>query len=123
MAESILTSTKTLLGLAEGYTVFDAEIITHINSAFSILHQLGVGPDAGFFIEDATPTWDDFILVDGTDPSKNLVKTYVGLKAKSLFDPPTTSFHLEAMNHQIQQYEWRLNVAREEALYPLEVTE
>lgn len=122
MGESILNTVKNHLGLAVDYTVFDHNVIGFINAAFSILHQLGVGPDEGFFIEDDTATWNEFILVDGSDPSKNLVKTYVYLKTRMDFDPPTTSFHLDAMNNQIQQYEWRLNVAREEALYPLEAT-
>ena len=120
MEESILTSTKKILGLDEAYTVFDLDIITHINAAFTILHQLGVGPPEGYSIEDKTPRWSDFTLVDGTETSIHLVKTYIYLKVRSLFDPPTTSFLIEATEKQIEQAEWRLNVAREEAVHPLE---
>lgn len=117
MEDSILKSTKTILGLDPDYTPFDLEVITAINSAFSILHQLGVGPDDGFMIEDDTATWDEFILLAGSEPSsKNLIKTYIQLKTRMLFDPPTTSFHIKAMEDQINQYEWRLNVAREYVL-------
>lgn len=116
MENSILNSTKKVLGLDPSYTVFDQDVIMHINAAFSILNQLGVGPVEGFMIEDDTAVWDDFILIEGSEPSKSLVKTYVQLKSRMLFDPPTTSFLLEAMTNQIKEYEWRLNVFREYAL-------
>lgn len=121
MEESILTSTKQILGLAADYTVFDQDVLTHINAAFFVLNQLGVGPVEGFMVDDATAVWDDFVLLVGSEPSKSLIKTYVFLKVRMLFDPPTTSFLIEAMNNQIKEYEWRLNVAREYALHPEEV--
>jgi hypothetical protein len=119
---SILNSTKKVLGLEPTYIVFDQDVIMHINAAFSILQQLGVGPVEGFMIQDDTAVWDDFILIEGSEPSKSLVKTYVQLKARMLFDPPTTSFLLEAMTNQIKEYEWRLNVFREYSLPEEEVT-
>jgi hypothetical protein len=111
MEESILTSTKAILGLDSSYTAFDLDVITHINAAFSTLNQLGVGPELGFFIEDATPVWSDF--TDLPPNQMHMVKTYVYLKVRSLFDPPTTSFAIEAMNKQLAEYEWRLNIFRE----------
>lgn len=111
MDASILTSTKKILGIEESYTAFDVDILTHINSVFSTLTQLGIGPEAGFSIEDKTPTWDNFI--PDTDPRFNSVKTYVYMKVRSLFDPPGTSFLIESLNKQIREYEWRLNVTRE----------
>jgi hypothetical protein len=113
MEQSILKSTKNVLGLAADYTVFDLAVITHINSAFSTLTQLGVGPSEGFMIEDDKAVWDDFIILSD-DLSYNSVKSYIYLKTRMLFDPPTTSFHLEAMNRQIEEMEWRLNANREE---------
>ena len=113
MEESILNSTKKILGLADDYTPFDLDVITHINAAFSILDQLGVGPLGGFSIVDDTTTWSEFIVPDN---QLHLVKTYVFLKVRMLFDPPTTSFLIEAMNNQIKEYEWRLNIFREYAL-------
>ena len=110
MAESILNSTKKILGFEEDVTGFDLDILTHINSAFVTLEQLGIGPAGGFAIEDATPTWDDYLA---GDPKLNSVKTYVYLKVRLVFDPPSTSFHLQAMKEQIEQIEWRLNVNRE----------
>jgi hypothetical protein len=113
MEQSILTSTKKILGIAEDYTVFDLDITTQINSAFSTLTQLGVGPAAGFMIEDASSVWKDFIDVD-TDPQYNSVKSYVFLRVRQLFDPPSTSYLISAVERQIQELEWRLNVHREE---------
>jgi hypothetical protein len=112
MEQSILTSTKKILGIAEDYTVFDLDIITHINSAFSTLTQLGVGPTNGFMIEDASEVWSDFI--DELDYQYNAVKSYVFLKVRQLFDPPQTSYLISAMEKQIEELEWRLNVHREE---------
>jgi hypothetical protein len=116
METSILTSTKKILGIPESYTAFDLDIITHINSVFSVLSQLGVGPSEGFMIEDETPVWNDFPV---STNQLNLVRTYVFLKTRLLFDPPTTSFLIEAMNNQVREYEWRLNVFRECDLPPL----
>lgn len=111
MIASILTSTKKTLNLAEDYTVFDEDIIVHINSVFSTLNQLGVGPIEGFMIEDKDSTWDAFL---GSDPRLNHVKTYVYLRVRMLFDPPTTGYHTTAMEKQIEELEWRLNVQRED---------
>ena len=112
MEQSILTSTKKILGIAEDYTVFDLDILTHINTAFSTLTQLGVGPADGFMIEDATALWTDFDPVDD-HLNFNSVKSYVFLKVKQLFDPPTTSYLISAQEKQIQELEWRLNTYRE----------
>jgi hypothetical protein len=114
MEQSILTSTKKILGIAEDYTVFDLDIITHINSAFSTLTQLGVGPSVGFMIEDETAVWTDFIV---DDAQYNSVKSYVFLKVRQLFDPPQTSYLISAVEKQIQELEWRLNVHREETAW------
>ena len=111
METSILKSTKKILGLADDYTVYDHDILTHINTAFSTLTQLGVGPDTGFEIQDATAEWANYI---DTNIPLNSVKTYIGLRVKALFDPPATSFGLAALEKQIEQLEWRLNQHREE---------
>ena len=108
METSILTSIKKMLGVAEDYTEFDEDIITHINSVFLNLTQLGVGPEEGFMIEDDTAVWEDFI-----DDSIQLqaVKTYIYLKVKLLFDPPLSSSVTESFTRMIAELEWRLNVA------------
>lgn len=113
--DSILDSTKKILGLAPEYDVFDVDIITHINTAFFTLNQLGIGPAEGFSILDSTATWAWF--TEGR-ANLNAVKTYVYLRVRLLFDPPQTSFAISAMEKQIQELEWRLNVYREDVTYP-----
>lgn len=105
--ESILTSTKKMLGIAEEYEHFDPDIIMHINTVFMILTQLGVGPEKGFYIEDSTATWADFL----GDPTKlQMVKSYMCLKVRLLFDPPSSSTHMNAITQAVNEFEWRLNV-------------
>lgn len=109
--ESILTSIKKLLGITEEYTHFDADIIMHINSVFMVLQQLGVGPANGFFIEDDFTTWNDYL----GDPTKlQLVKSYMYLKVRMLFDPPTGAV-MNSMKEQINEFEWRLTIAADPA--------
>ena len=105
MESSILTSTKKFLGLAPDYTPFDQEIIVFSNSAFSSLHELGVASVTGYFIEDDLALWADLEL---TGIALAKVKTYVYLKVRMLFDPPTTSYLIEAIEKQIQEHEWKL---------------
>jgi hypothetical protein len=116
---SILDSVKKSLNLADDYTAFDQDIIMHINSVFSTLNQLGVGPVEGFMIEDKTTTWDAFL---GSDPRLNHIKSYVYLRVRLLFDPPTTGFTTEAMKEQIKELEWRINVQREDTEWTDPVT-
>lgn len=111
MEESILKSVKKILGIYPDDDSFDLDIITHVNSAFSILHQLGVGPVDGFYIEDEEPRWDDY--VDGPISLIREVQTCVYLRARLLFDPPQTSYALAALERQIVEHEWRVNVQRE----------
>lgn len=109
--ESILTSMKKLIGITEDYTQFDVDIIMHINSVFSTLAQLGVGPEAGFRIEDKEATWDEFI---GDSSLIESVKSYMYLKLKLLFDVSSLgSATIAAYERQIAEYEFRLNLAAE----------
>lgn len=108
--ESILNSIKKMLGPSADYDHFDPDIIMHINTVFMTLTQLGVGPSDGFYIEDDTTTWLEFV-----PDLKNFqaIKTYIYLKVKMVFDPPQSSSVLEAMKQQITELEWRLNHAAE----------
>lgn len=114
MAQSILGTTKKILGLAETDTSFDIDIITHINGVISVLTQVGIGPAEGFMIEDSTATWEAFI---GNDPRLSMVKSYVYMRVRLVFDPPNLSSVLESMQKMITEFEWRLNVQREEELW------
>lgn len=108
--DSILDSVKKQLGITPEYTHFDPDIITHINSVFVILHQLGVGPEEGFSIEDNTMIWEDYL----DDNAKlQIIKSYMYLRVRLLFDPPASSTHMECAKQQIAEFEWRINVAVE----------
>ena len=117
MEDSILISTKKILGIESNYDVFDLDIITHINSSLSIVCQLGIGPTEGLAIEDEFTDWSELNIPQN---QLSMVRTYVFLRVRMLFDPPTTSFHIEAMENQIKEHENRLSYYRE-ALIPLPV--
>lgn len=110
--ESILTSVKKICGIAEEYEAFDVDIIMHINSVFMILYQIGVGPSSSAFrIKDKSAVWSDFI--PETDPNYESVKSYVSLRVRLFFDPPTSSTHIECMKQLVSELEWRLYTENE----------
>lgn len=95
------------MGIEEDVDVFDDELIMHINSALMVLTQLGIGPKQGFLIEDDSYTWEDFI---GSQEDLEAVKSYVALRVRLSFDPPSSSFVLESINRTVTELGWRLNV-------------
>lgn len=104
--DSILTSVKQALGIMPEYDVFDSTLIMHINSVFMILQQIGIGPEEGYQIHNVNDTWADFIQ---DDPRKNMVKSYMSLQVRLMFDPPTSSVTSEAIKRYIDELEWRMN--------------
>ena len=108
MQDSILMTMRKLVCGNPYADHFDTDLLVHINACFSILNQLGVGPENGFVVTDATQSWSSYIA---DNYRLNMVKTYVTLKVKKIFDPPLTSSVLEAMDKEISELEWRLNVA------------
>ncbi len=107
--DSILTSIKKHLGITEDYEHFDADIINHINSVFTILMQIGVGPENGFKITDKSQVWSDFMP---DDERLEFVKTYIEKRVKLMFDPPQSSAVIDVINRQIEELEWRLYVEK-----------
>ena len=105
--ESILVYVKKLLGIQSDYNHFNPDIIYGINAAFAVLTQLGVGPESGFSISDDSTKWDEFV----SDTTRlSLIKPYVYLKTKMLFDPPSSNVLTDSINKTISEYEFRLNV-------------
>lgn len=104
---SILNSTKKVIGIMPEYTDFDDQLILYINTVFSKLWQLGVGPEDGFSIEDESTTWNEYL-----DDNKllNDVKTFMHFSVKLMFDPPQSSSSMNALNELIKEYEWRINI-------------
>lgn len=111
--ESILDSIKKLLNLSKDDDAFDIDVVININSVFTTLRQLGVGPEKGFRILSNEEKWNDFISDDSMLDS---VKTYVYLKVKLVFDPPLNSSLMDSFERQIKELEWRLNVEVESNL-------
>lgn len=103
---SILNDVKKLLGYDPLYTEFDVDIITHINSIFFVLNQIAVGPETPFVISDDTSKWNDF-----SEENAELVKSYVFLRVRQLFDPTQSSAVTESTKELIKEFEWRLQVA------------
>ncbi len=114
MDTSILRNTRKILGIGINDTSFDLDVILHINSAYAILHQMGVGLPQGFSIEDEVPLWPDFIVgFPEFDPYLGLIKTCVYLRVRLAFDPPQMGFLVTALEEQIAEHEKRLSFARE----------
>lgn len=109
--DSILESVKKLLGADPDYSVFDPDIIMCINSAFGTLQQLGVGPIDGFRIDGPEDMWNTY-TTNGNFIDE--VKTYVYMRVKLMFDPPSSSFVLDSYKEQIKELEWRLSVKSDE---------
>ena len=105
--ESILNEIKKMLGIEAEYKHFDVDIIVHINAALMTLHQLGVGPEEPALITSELDTWHNVL---GDIRLIQAVKTYIYLKVRLVFDPPSSSFVLDALKRQADELEWRLNV-------------
>lgn len=110
---SILTSVKKLLGIDELDTSYDVDIIIDINSVFSILNQMGIGPTTPFSIVDKNDDWDDFIA---DFSGKEFIKTYLYMKVRMMFDPPQSSQTANAITETIKELEYRMYT---QANYPL----
>lgn len=108
--DSILETIKKLVGIDKDYGVFDLDLVVAINGVFMILNQLGVGPPSPFTISGSEEKWSDFTGIE----EQQLVKEYIYLRAKLLFDPPETGVLHEAIERQISEFEWRLKVQAEE---------
>lgn len=110
MSDSILVSVKKMLGLEEDYTPFDDELTGHINSAIMAAHQIGIGkPD--FMITGASETWEDWLGEEASHYAS--IRHYIYLKTKISWDPPANSFIATAIEKQIDESTWRLNVQAE----------
>lgn len=110
MDDGILNSIKTSVSVDVDNTAFDDEILMAINTSFFTINQLGIGPEKPFKVTGTTEQWTDFLPDIDT---LEILKTYIQLKVRILFDPPTSSQLATAMNDQIQEYEWRMLVERD----------
>ena len=100
LENSILTDIKKMLGPSYDEDSFDTDIMIHINSCFTTLRQLGVGPANGYRIKDDKNVWSEFVK---DDEMLDSVKTYIYLKVKVVFDPPLNASLLESFEKQITE--------------------
>ncbi len=108
MEESILQTIKRMIGPSILSNEFDTDLVVHINSVLFDLNELGVGPEEGFVITGETETWGDFL---GAETTKlEAIKTFIFMKVKMIFDPPTVGGVINAYEKLIKEYEWRINV-------------
>lgn len=104
MNESILNTVKKSLGIDEAIEDFDVDLVLHINSVLASLIQIGIGPTNGFAITGANETWIDFL---GDDKRVEMVKSYVAIKVRIIFDPPSNSTLLNALEKCCAEFETR----------------
>ena len=110
ISDSILESVKKLIN-AEGDEYFDTDLIIHINTIFSVLQQMGVGPEEGFSIDDDKSTWDEFTE---DEPIFNMVKTYMAIRVKLFFDiASSNSYYITQLQAEADELEWRIREAAE----------
>lgn len=109
--DSVLLSVKKMIGLTSDYTAFDTDIIIHINTVFEELNQMGVGPEEGFSISDSSTEWSEYFTYGKTS---EMVKSYMYLKVRMLFDPPSSGTLAQAYNANLDEYRWRLLIFADE---------
>ena len=107
MTDSIFSSVKKVVGLLGDDGSFDEDILLHINSVVSTLRQLGLSIPSDFYVRDDVQTWRDLL---GEFRDLDLVKSYMTMKVRLMFDPPSSSFGLKSMEEMVKEYEWRINV-------------
>lgn len=114
MEQSILLSTKKILGIGADDESFDLDILTFINTAFSTLNDVGVGVLGGLHIDGPDYEWDDFAADCGVDDTQvNDIRTYVFLRVRMLFDPPGTPYLINAFEKQLEEHVTRISIRRE----------
>lgn len=109
--DSILVSIRKKIGGYVEDDSFDEDLITNINTSLSILTQLGVGPEDGFFITGENETWTELLGPHAKPAKLHMVKDFVFLQTKMIFDPPQVGGVLNAYQAQLDMLTWRLNVA------------
>ena len=113
MADSILNKVKSYLGVAVEDTAFDPDILMAINAAIAVLIQFGVDFGGPFVIENSTQTWPESV----SDWPVALLQEYVNMKVRTLFDPPTNTYVANALEKQLDEFEWRIIVETDKKFY------
>lgn len=117
MIDSILNTIKKMLGVPVDNTAFDADILVLLNGSIATLHQLGVGPESPVLVVDKDTEWADLTLEPEIEA---MAKDFIYFRTKISFDPPSSSFVLESFKNLIQEVTWRIEVAANPYIPPVE---
>lgn len=117
--KNILETIKKLLGIPKEDQSFDVDIIIYINSTLGVLSQLGLTEADKLPIIDEFTDWTSLL---STRTDLEMVKTYICMKTKLMFDPPTSSVAMEALNRTIAELEWRIANTKVKEVIPDEPT-
>lgn len=101
---SVLSDVKAFNGIAWNNYDFDIELRTYINAALSTLTELGV--DVKTYVANQETDWPQ--VFERAFPEE--VKPFVYLKVRQLFDPPQNAFLVSAIDKQLQELAWRINI-------------
>lgn len=94
-------------GLIDHY--FDEQICMHINTEIFTLDQLGVVINH-VVVNDETK-WTEVI----PDIKEfEAIKTWLGLKVRLIFDPPTSSYVMESITSNLNELEFRIQTKADE---------
>ena len=107
--DSILMSVKKLLGMdPEEFDQYDVDITLHINTVIETLNQIGVDMPDGFSVTDKTVLWSDYLNRAKYSQIKDSIKSYIYMKVRLVFDPPTNTSLINAINESVKELEWRI---------------
>lgn len=107
--DSILLSIKKLLGMEpEEFDQYDVDITLHINTVIETLNQIGVDMPDGFSVTDKTVLWSDYLNRAKYSQIKDSIKSYIYMKVRLVFDPPTNTSLINAINESVKELEWRI---------------
>lgn len=107
--DSILLSIKKMLGMDKDFTQYDLDIILHINTTIQTLNQIGVIIPDGFAVSDETNTWSQYLTDPKCKKIESMIKNYIYMKVRIIFDPPSTQQLTNALMESTKELEWRIN--------------
>lgn len=100
----VLELIKKQLGIETEDTSFDKDIIAAINTTLATLYEVGA-IETMQSLDDYLTTWED-LFEDQT--IRELAKSYIYLKVRLLFDPPTNSSIQKSFEETAKELEWRI---------------
>lgn len=104
--QNIFQTIKKMIGFEGDYDAYDIDILVQINVAFETLYQIGLEQEVDEITKETE--WSD---LEVESPVLSMIKNYVYMKVRHAFDPPASSSVMKAIEDQIKEMEWRLNVA------------